>query len=228
MALPLVCFDIDGTILRTRGAGREALDDAFFALKGWREATEGVHIAGATDDVICRDTAARFGLAWAEQDTPALIARYLDGLRERLADPSRSELLPGVEALIDALAGRAHVALLTGNWRVGASLKLGAVGLEHRFAWGVFSEDAYDRNGLVAAARTRAAQRGLEVGEVMVLGDTVSDVQCARAGGAWAVVVETGFSTPAALALAAPDLQVPDLAEGLGWILALVASGSDR
>ncbi|GDX79982.1 hydrolase [Deltaproteobacteria bacterium] len=222
MNLPLVCFDIDGTILRTRGAGREALDEAFLALYGWNHATEGVNVAGATDDVICRDVAARFGEAWLPSATPQLVDRYLVGLRHRVEEPGRAELLPGVSALLDALAGRAHVALLTGNWQIGADVKLRAVEVERRFDWGVYSEDAFDRDGLVPAARLRAASRGLGVGEVVVLGDTVSDVKCARAGGARVVVVETGFSTPEALANARPDLQVANLSEGLAWILALI------
>ncbi len=228
MTLPLVCFDIDGTMLRTRGAGREALDEAFLALYGWNLATEGVNVAGATDDVICRDVAARFGEHWTPARTPVLVGRYLVGLRRRLDDPARSEVLPGVCALLDALAGRAHVALLTGNWEIGAGVKLRAVALDRRFEWGVFSEDAFDRDGLVPAARARAAERGLTVGEVMVLGDTVSDVKCARAGGARAVVVETGFSTPEDLANARPDLQVANLTEGLGWILAMVGDSTGR
>ncbi len=219
--LPLLALDIDGTLLRTRGAGREALDEAFLDRYGWPAATEGVHVAGATDDVICRDVAARFGVVWQAQHTPALRERYLVALRRRLADPTRTEVLPGVEALLDAVEGRAHVALLTGNWVAGAHEKLAAAGLAARFEWGVYSEDAVDRDGLVPAARARAAARGLKVGEVVVIGDTVADIRCARAGGARVVVVETGFSTPEALTLARPDLQVPDLARGLGWCLAL-------
>ena len=222
MAPPLLVFDIDGTLLRTRGAGRVALDEAFLELHGWAEATEGVHIAGATDDVICRDVAARFGQPWPAAATPPLRERYLVALRRLLAEPARTERLPGIDELLRALHGRAHVALLTGNWAEGAAVKLAAAGLAHTFAWGVYSEDAPHRDGLVPAARARAAARGLAVGEVVVLGDTAADVQCARAGGARVVAVETGFATPETLAAARPDLQVRDFATGHGWILALV------
>lgn len=222
MALPLVLFDIDGTLLRTRGAGRVALDEAFAELHGWNDATEGVHIAGATDDVICQDVAARFGLKWAPAQTPALRARYLSALARLLEDPSRTERLPGIFALLDALAGHAHVALLTGNWAPGAAVKLAAAGLGETFSWGVYSEDAPNRDGLVPAARERAAALGLPVGEVVVIGDTAADVRCARAGGARVVAVETGFATPEVLAAAGPDLQVSDFSAGHGWILALV------
>ncbi|MSQ00987.1 MAG: HAD family hydrolase [Myxococcales bacterium] len=222
--LPLVLFDIDGTLLRTRGAGREALDAAFLKLHDWPDATEGVHVAGSTDDAICRDVAVRFGESWSPSRTVALRAVYLRELARLLAPAERTEVLPGVVPLLDQLDGRAHVALLTGNWRSGADVKLGAASLGHRFDWGVYSEDAWERDGLVPAARRLADARGLVVGEVVVIGDTVADVRCARAGAARVVVVETGFCLPADLALARPDLQVTTLEAGLGWIVTLVTA----
>lgn len=224
MAKPLVCFDIDGTLVRTRGAGREALDEAFEALHAWPSATEGVHVAGATDDVICRDVAARFGHQWHVEHTIALRDRYLLALASRLADPARTEVLPGLPRVIAAAAEVAEVCLLTGNWARGARLKLDAADLSRHFAWGVYSEDAADRDGLVPAARQRACERGLDVGAVIVVGDTVSDVRCARAGGAVAVVVETGFSTAQSLRESRPDLQLGNLDAGGAAFLELVAT----
>ncbi len=227
MRLPLVAFDIDGTLLRTRGAGRQALDEAFLQLFGWPDATEGVNVAGATDEVICADVAARFQAPWSPADSARVIAAYLPALERRLAEPERTEVLPGVGALLDALEGVAHVALLTGNWSIGAQRKLAAASLLGRFPFGAYAEDASDRNGLVPVVRRRAAERGLAVSGVVVIGDTINDVACARAGGAAVVVVETGFCTPEALAASGPDLQVRTLAEGAPWILALVAAAQD-
>jgi phosphoglycolate phosphatase-like HAD superfamily hydrolase len=55
-----------------------------------------------------------------------------------------------------------------------------------------------------------------------VLGDTEADVACARAGGAIAVAVETGWSPRAQLEAAEPDLLIPDLERGLEALLALL------
>jgi phosphoglycolate phosphatase len=222
MRLPLVAFDIDGTLLRTRGAGRQALDEAFLALFGWAAATEGVNVAGATDEVICRDVAARFGAPWSPAATAMLVEAYLPGLDRRLAEPDRTEVLPGVEALLGRLHGRAHVGLLTGNWAVSAERKLAAAGLWGCFRFGAYAEDALDRNGLVPVVVQRASAAGLELSGVIVVGDTTHDVACARAGGAAVVAVETGFCAATALASAGPDLQVADLRVGAPWVLALV------
>lgn len=223
----LVLFDIDGTLLRTRGAGREALDEAFRRVHGWERATEGVHIAGSTDEVIVRAVAARYDAAGAVR-IDAVREVYLEVLARRLREPGRVERCPGVEALLDRLAGRAEVALLTGNWSDGAAIKLAAAGLGDRFAWGVWAEDGPDRDALLPVARRRAQARGLSVDRAIVIGDTPADVACARADGGLAVAVETGFAEPDALARARPDLQVRDLVVGAPWVLAMVATPTGR
>jgi phosphoglycolate phosphatase-like HAD superfamily hydrolase len=76
---------------------------------------------------------------------------------------------------------------------------------------------------LVPVARARAAAAGLAVRRVVVVGDTPADIRCARAGGAVAVAVETGFASPEALAAAGPDVVLADLERGKSWFEAIVA-----
>jgi phosphoglycolate phosphatase-like HAD superfamily hydrolase len=227
MVAPLLfLFDIDGTILSTRGAGREALDEAFLHVCGWPDATRGVPIGGSTDGAIVRGVAARFGHDWLEGPAPydeaAFEDAYLAALRRRLAVPGRVELCPGVVDLLDALEGRVHLALLTGNWVAGAHVKLDAVGLADRFGVGAYGGDAVDRNALVPVAQLRADQAGLRYARTVVLGDTPADVACARAGGALAVAVETGHGDVADLVAAGPDLQVTDFVRGRDAVLGLL------
>jgi phosphoglycolate phosphatase-like HAD superfamily hydrolase len=60
----------------------------------------------------------------------------------------------------------------------------------------------------------RAHLKRIVAGErVWVVGDTPLDVRCARAIGARAVAVATGWHTVDELAAAGPDLLVPDLAD---------------
>lgn len=213
---PLVLFDIDGTLLRTRGAGREAMDDAFLAVHGWQRATEGVHIGGSTDGKICQDVGVKYTTA---VDVDAVKGVYLLRVAERLADRSRVEVCPGVFELLDAIQGRAHLALLTGNWEGGAAVKLGAAGLWTAFEWGAYAEDAVDRNHLLPIARARARTRGLHHERAVIIGDTPADVACARAGDGHVIAVETGFSEPEELAGTSPDLQVKDLKHGFARVM---------
>jgi phosphoglycolate phosphatase-like HAD superfamily hydrolase len=224
----LLLFDIDGTLLRTRGAGREALDVAFREVCGWEQATAGISLAGSTDGGILAGVAARFGAldpatGGHRIDVDAVRAVYLRELRRRLAEPDRVEVCPGVHALLARIEGRAHLGLLTGNWRAGAALKLAAAALDRPWVDGAYGDDAADRNLLVPIARARATAAGLRFRRVVVIGDTPADVACARAGGAVAVAVETGFATRGELTAARPDLLLPDLARGSDWFAALVA-----
>lgn len=223
---PLVLFDIDGTLVRTQGAGRASLDAAFAAVHGWENATEGVYIAGSTDRAILRDVGARF--PGGVVDVDAVRERYLVELDARLGQPGRAEPCPGAAEAIVAVREIAHVALLTGNWERGAHAKLAATGLGSLLSWGAFADDALDRDDLLPVARARARERGLAVSAAIVIGDTPADVQCARVGGGLAVAVETGFAGPDELARCRPDLQLTDLAVGLPWLLALIRSAAER
>lgn len=206
----LILFDIDGTLLRSEGAGREALDAAFLTLYGWKNATEGVSLAGSTDGGILQEVADRFG----NFDSDQLQAQYLHELAVRLQVPGRAQALPGVHHAVATLQKHAVVGLLTGNWRRGAEIKLRAIELWWE-APSAFGDDAKDRNALVPFARRRAAQAGVQLGRVVVIGDTPKDIACARAGDAIAIAVETGFSDPASLRACQPDLCLADMAEGL-------------
>lgn len=219
---PLILWDIDGTLLSTSSAGREALDRAFEELFGVPRAFEGVSFGGRTDNGILSEAFARAGLEQEPHHEPLLQRRYLGHLHTLLGQPGRARLYPGVRARLDELEGRVTHALLTGNWREGAQAKLGAVGLWERFGFGAFADDSPVRDALVPVARARAQALGLAAERIIVIGDTPHDVACARAGGAVAVAVCTGWSSEEELRACGPDLLLPDLERGRAALLALV------
>jgi phosphoglycolate phosphatase-like HAD superfamily hydrolase len=95
-----------------------------------------------------------------------------------------------------------------------ADVKLGHFGVRHRFRFGAFGDEAPDRNALARVAIERAEQRfGLDAARCVVVGDTVHDVACARAAGAWAIAVATGVQSHAELAASAPDLLLDGLTD---------------
>lgn len=203
------------------------MDEAFFQVCGWRNATDGVHMAGSTDAAIFAAVVERF----PGDPAPAVEAiqdAYLAALSRRILGTGRARPCPGVPACIDALAAHAHLGLLTGNWRRGAWLKLGAAGLPDFGRFGAFGDDAADRNALVPIARTRARHAGLPEDPIFIIGDTPADVACARAGNAVAVAVKTGFSTPDALIAMEPDLLLEDLESGLAALMDAVLAAKAR
>ena len=195
----LLLFDIDGTLVDTRGAGLGALLDAVEeVLEVSREVVPPLDLAGATDGGVIRTLFAQFGRPDHPAARQTYIGNYLRHLERRLHDDLFAGVaLPGVSELLQALAAVPDVALglLTGNVRAGAETKLKRFNLHGFFRNGAFGDDAEDRNllGPVAVKRFEAALgRDIKPEQVIVIGDTVRDVDCAAALGARCLAVATG------------------------------------
>jgi phosphoglycolate phosphatase-like HAD superfamily hydrolase len=83
-----------------------------------------------------------------------------------------------------------------------------------------------DRRRLPSVAVTRAravAGREFSFEQVTIIGDTPLDVDCARACGAQAVAVATGFHPHEELAACAPDLLFADFSDVARALAALTA-----
>jgi phosphoglycolate phosphatase-like HAD superfamily hydrolase len=138
------------------------------------------------------------------------------------------QLLPGVGELLAELAARRDVALglLTGNWEGGARIKLARFELDRYFAFGAFGEDGVERPELLPVALERAFRatgRRFAPEEALVVGDSVRDVDCARAHGVPVWGVTTGWTPAERLAAAGADRVVASLA-GLAAELAGAAA----
>ena len=105
---------------------------------------------------------------------------------------------------------------MTGNIEEGARIKLLPTGLWPHFRVGAYGSDHMDRRLLPSLAARRAqALVGYPFAptDVVVIGDTPHDIDCARAFGAVAVAVTTGQYTRAELLADRPDHLFDDLAD---------------
>ncbi|MHB8973327.1 MAG: HAD hydrolase-like protein [Pirellulaceae bacterium] len=210
----VLLFDIDGTLIQTGGAGGAALMTAFADLFGIAEPRE-VPFSGRTDRGIVRNLFHIHGVDDTDGNWHRLKDEYLRRLLMYL--PQREGLvLPGIERLLDHLADRQDLAvgLLTGNVRDGARIKLEHYRLHHHFAFGGYGDLHADRDDVareaLAASRAHVGHE-LSPDQVWVIGDTPSDVRCARAIGARVAAVATGWHSRERLAAAAPDLLLDSL-----------------
>jgi phosphoglycolate phosphatase-like HAD superfamily hydrolase len=224
--MTIVLFDIDGTLIRTGRAGSRAMNLAFEDLFGIPGAFDGIRMAGRTDKGILEEVASHAGVDLSNGNFLRFRERYfvrlLEALPERAPHPSKG-ILPGVEPLLTALSKRADVfpALLTGNCEEGARIKLQYFNLWRFFRCGAFGDDVVDRNHLFEVAMERSAACGaprVHPGEVLVVGDTVLDVACARAAGARSVAVATGPSDAETLRAAGADVVIEDLSDTAGFL----------
>lgn len=200
----LVLFDIDGTILKSGGAGRVAMEGALVQVVGTLGDPE-YHYDGKTDRQIVRELMRRAGFSEDEiaGRMDEVIDLYVQRLRAVLDDPARDvKALPGIAPLIQAVDNSPDLVLglLTGNVERGAQLKLASVGLPiERFRVNAFGSDDEVRGALPAIAHQRMCDAfGVTLAgrDVVVIGDTPADIDCGRALGARAIAVATGrYST---------------------------------
>jgi phosphoglycolate phosphatase len=196
----LVLFDIDGTILHSGGAGRDAMEYALATVFG-TAGDSSMRYDGKTDKQIVRESMRAAGISDTEIDAhmEQVVSLYVATLPSRLGDPERHVgLYPGVAELIAAVHARddSVLGLLTGNVESGARLKLAAVGLDfEQFRVNAFGSDNEVRGELPAIAHRRMQDAfGVTLGgrDVVVIGDTPADISCGRALGARAIAVATG------------------------------------
>lgn len=225
----LVLFDIDGTLLRSTGIGMGSMREALESMHpGLEFPFDGIPIAGRLDTLIFRDLLAIHGLPHRDEDHAEFRRRYAERLARRVAAGGPVRALPGAGSLAGRLADApgVTVGLLTGNYPETGRMKIEAAGLDwSRFAIGAFAGDGPDRRSLVPVAMRRLRDRaGREIAprEVVVIGDTPLDVDCAAAHGCRSLAVATGHHPIDELRGSGADLSVADLDDTdalCGWIL---------
>ena len=212
----LVLFDIDGTLIRSGGAGVHAFGEAFGQVFHAPHATSLMKFAGRTDFSLAREGMKALGLDPKEDDFTRFFSSYTTFLRERLKDRPGSVCVGVPEFLLSLAKMRTPplLALLTGNIRLGAELKLRHYGLWEHFVFGAYADDHEDRNLIAAKAHERGREHlgpSLAGDEILVIGDTPHDVTCGRAIGARVLAVATGGHTVEELRVCQPDWVVEDL-----------------
>jgi phosphoglycolate phosphatase-like HAD superfamily hydrolase len=216
----LLLFDIDGTLIKGDQAGRLAMGAALEYVFGTRGSLDTYSMGGKTDLGIVSDVLIEAGLNQEEIDSK--IAYFYKVMAEFAHEiyPTRAiDACPGVQSLLVQLRDRDGVllGLLTGNAQTTAPLKLAAAGIDpDQFVVAAFGSDNVDRNNLPAIAlhRANAMMEEIITGEnVAIIGDTPADVACARAGGATAIAVASGWHTADTLLQYQPDYLFADLSD---------------
>ena len=215
--MKLLLFDIDGTLVDTHGAGLRAINRAFEQLYGHPAVLDGISLAGQTDGRIMMDIFAKAGMDYSSDELERIKIIYFENLAHELQH-GQNKLLPGIAELVPALHRNEniHLALLTGNWQRSARLQLDVFGLNEYFAFGAFADDAIDRPDLVPVALGRFERQFGFIPpshDIYVIGDTPSDISCAKSHGAVSVAVATGSYSMDKLSVFEPDFMFESLEE---------------
>ena len=221
----ILLWDIDGTLMRSvrNGAYKDYTIPVLEEIFGTSGRLSEMRVSGMTDLQIIFE-------ALAESDvSQEQIVAQVDLLSRRLTEEARRvtgngvqffQLLPGVRETLQVLDEhpRYRSALLTGNIKPMAQLKMELMGLEQFFTLpGAFGEESHIRRDLPALAAERIRkhlQQDIPREHFIVIGDTPNDIDCARHFGARAVAVGTGrFYSREEILACGPDAVIPDLSD---------------
>lgn len=216
--MKLILFDIDGTLMLVKGAGREAKARTMQTFFGTDAGVRTHPFGGKTDWQIMNEVLLDKGY------TPQAIVEVIHTFQQHMAEQLTAiisgypvEACPGAHDVVAALRQRADVLLgvVTGNFALTAPIKLRAGGFDPAwFPVGAYGSESASRDDLPRLAIERAIRhtgQPIDPQDVIVIGDTLADIQCARAVGAVVVAVMTGFEDRDLLAAANPDYLLPDL-----------------
>jgi phosphoglycolate phosphatase-like HAD superfamily hydrolase len=211
-----ILFDVDGTLLLNGTIVNDTFRRSFATVCEVDPDTRAFSFAGMTDKAIFHRLLDGSGRETeAEELFAAFVREYPRQLAQVYPQAEGPHLLPGVDALVRALASRHDVALglATGNVRETAYLKLGRFGLDDHFPAGGFGQDHLERwRVFIDAIAAVREHYGFDRGpRPWVVGDTHNDVVAARRVGARMLAVATGVR--GAGDLSGADSVVEDLAD---------------
>jgi phosphoglycolate phosphatase-like HAD superfamily hydrolase len=225
----LILWDIDGTLIKSHGAGVRAMERALTKRFGVTCDLGQIDWAGRTDTWITGEVFRHTGLPDTPQNSHDYLEAYLELLPGELRDGPPGQVLPGVLRLLDTFQHHPEVAqgLLTGNLRRGAQLKLTHFKVWHYFEFGAFADDSPLRNDLGPHALRRAKERhavDFDPDRTFIIGDTPHDIECGQVIGARTIAVATGTFTVEQLAAHHPTAVFPDFSDTAAFLRVIDAA----
>lgn len=208
-------FDIDGTLLLSGGAGRRAMQQVMAEMFDVGDLPM-LKVHGRTDRAIINDLFEALKLDLTPQIYTEFSNRYHNRLDACIGECEGS-LLAGAEELLVRLStwSGVNLGLLTGNSRHAAMTKVSHFGIDSHFSFGGYGSEHAERTAVAQAAlddcRRWAEPEYVDPIKAWVIGDTVSDVKCARSIGANAIAVATGGNSRQELEDSGADLVLDDL-----------------
>lgn len=230
-----LCWDIDGTLLRSAWAGYDALRDAIrdrYAIADYHFKHS---LAGNTDSSIIREIVEEMkGLA-TKEEISGLMSAYEDYMKKYV--PShQGHLMPNVLETLTYLEQEApewRSCLLTGNTVTGSRLKVETYHIARFFdlARSATGDLAEDRADLARILYDRLLKDQLitSVRQMIFVGDTPNDVRCAAAIDARCIIVLSGSEFKQEDFAALPPWQfLPKLPDNPEEFLKLISRADNR
>ena len=190
----LFLFDIDGTLLSPGPSARKAINKAIENFTGIPPNLQIKDVAGMTDRLIVKNALKKSGTNGDSTEViNDIINDYLKLFENTYFESKEAFVFKDALSLVYKVKENGlPLALLTGNVKRGAYIKLGRFDLLKHFSFGAFGDDGETRNDLPIIARYRAQEtlnKSFEFEDIVLVGDTPKDAIAAKVNGCKSIVV---------------------------------------
>jgi len=219
MKIPL--FDVDGTLVKGFvGVHGNAMNEVFKTVFEIDAKYDEINVQGMIDPQILVEIGKLHGVS--EEKGKALLPQAFDVMREYIAKHEHEaeyQILPGVKELFKKLhESHIPIGLLTGNIEEAPRMKLGPSGLWNFIDFGAYGPEAKSlkRVELVGIAQRKASdflKHPVGLHQLVVIGDTPKDIQCAKDGKILSIGVATGIYNINDLKNAGADMVISSIEE---------------
>lgn len=217
---PILLYDIDGTLLRVdRTFLFNLICEQLADLDISKEQMENKSYAGRTDRGIFLELIGN--RPDAENLFQLLKKRYITAMIDQLKPAHVKPIREAVESVKQVKDMGIPVGLCTGNFREVAYKKVETAGLDKMFPFGGFGCHHKNRNNLPRLAHLQyrsVYQKNPSPQQYVIIGDTPSDIRCAKHFGTKVIAVTTGRFTKEELNKYEPDLIIDSLENPRQWL----------
>lgn len=195
----LLLWDIDGTLLTLSGLGRDASNQAFQKLYGKGKIIAGREMAGKTDLQILEMFFERNDIQYKDLLNESLKVKdlYFNYLQKALKLSDKPVIYPAVKEVLIRYHNKPNYvnALLTGNYKITAQLKLEFFDLWSYFEFGAFGDYTTKREELIPVALDEFKSlygEEIDSSHIYVIGDTPHDIEICKPYKINSIAVATG------------------------------------
>jgi phosphoglycolate phosphatase-like HAD superfamily hydrolase len=178
--MPLVIFDVDGTLTQTMKADEECFVRSLAEVCHFNDVdTDWSRYKNATDSGVFHEIyESRVGRSPSPSEI-SKFRRHFVGLLAQVSSAAAFTTVTGAPLMLSRLAeGAEHrVALATGAWRDSARLKMRRAGLCYHDYPAASGDDALDRESIIRLSMQRAAERYGRLRSTIYVGDGVWDAR---------------------------------------------------
>jgi len=209
--MKLVIFDLDQTLVDLISVHDATIQELFKSYFGVNASLREIDFAGRSLTENLAELARLKGIVHSEFTGKGslLLERYEKIFQAKIPPAASNYILPGVKPLLDELSKTSNlIVLYTGDSPGVTQRVLEATGLGKYFKFSVYGTEAKSRVDMARLAIKKAEQltgARFKGKDIVIIGDSVRDVECGKQLNALTIAVATGFHSEQELLSKKPD-----------------------